>query len=410
MKWMQRSRAPEARPAAVALAGRLPWLLAVSAVFFFLVVAFLPALTNFRHGFPTYYVSARLVWEGRWSPRVYDNAWFSAEVAARTPNAVGEVYAPNPPTTSLLLLPLAWLDIVTARQAWLWLNLGLLLFTAAVLSLNAPAERPWVRAAVWALPFVLAPVHENFRLANVYVLLLALFALALRQAGRAYSGVPLGLAAGLKLSGSPLWLWMAARGRWQALAVAASVGVALFALSLPYAGMAGWQRFAAVLVEHADEPGWAAGLSFQTTPSFFQHMFRPDARWNPQPLWVLPAWVARGCALLVTALALGAWLWRTRSTSPEVAFAAAAALSVVVLPFAEEYHYALLVLPLGVAASRVAGRPRWHAAMLLLSLVLLALPWPYKDPWFNDGWHALLGYPRLYGGWLLWAWLMAVRS
>jgi hypothetical protein len=40
-------------------------------------------------------------------------------------------------------------------------------------------------------------------------------------------------------------------------------------------------------------------------------------------------------------------------------------------------------------------------------ILLLAVPWPYKDPWLNIGWHALLGYPRLYGGWLLWGWLMA---
>jgi hypothetical protein len=30
---------------------------------------------------------------------------------------------------------------------------------------------------------------------------------------------------------------------------------------------------------------------------------------------------------------------------------------------------------------------------------------PYRDPAFDDGWLALLAYPRVYGAWLLWAWL-----
>jgi hypothetical protein len=30
---------------------------------------------------------------------------------------------------------------------------------------------------------------------------------------------------------------------------------------------------------------------------------------------------------------------------------------------------------------------------------------PYRDAALDDGWLALLAYPRVYGAWLLWAWL-----
>jgi hypothetical protein len=273
-------------------------------------------------------------------------------------------------------------------------------------------DRGGLLAAALAVPFLMAPLHENFRLANVYGLLLFCLTLGLvglDRLGVATSGLGLGLAAGTKLSGSPVWLVLAARGRWRELALTVSVALLWMTLSVSLTGPASWARFGASLAEHANEPGWAAGLSFQTTPSFFQHLFRPDARWNPQPVWALPAWVARACTLLVSGAALGALLWRARASALDLAYGAAAALGVVVLPFAEEYHYVLLVLPFTVALGRYAqleGARRWPAALwLAAAFALVAAPWPYKDPWLNEGWHALLGYPRLYGGWLLFAWL-----
>ena len=41
-----------------------------------------------------------------------------------------------------------------------------------------------------------------------------------------------------------------------------------------------------------------------------------------------------------------------------------------------------------------------------IAFALLAVPLPYKDPVLAAGWTALLAYPRLYGAWLLWAWLV----
>src|SRR5688500_6389160 len=80
---------------------------ATAAFVAFILFTFLPALTTLRHGFPTYYVAARLVLEGRWTPQIYDNEWYAAEVQSRTPNQIGEVFAPNPPSAALLMLPLA---------------------------------------------------------------------------------------------------------------------------------------------------------------------------------------------------------------------------------------------------------------------------------------------------------------
>ncbi len=378
---------------------------------------FAPALGTLRHGFPTYYVAARLMWEGRWTPKIYDNAWYSAEVMARTPNGIGEVYAPNPPTAALLALPLAWLDIITARQVWLWLNLALFAGALRLLMAGLPGEALGARVALAAGALLAAPVHENFRLGQVYVLLLFGFAVTLWQLrrGRALrAGVPLGMAAALKLSGSPLWLILALRGQWRTLGLAVLAGLGVGGVSLVFVGWAGWQRFAQSLVEHMGEHGWAAATAFQTVPSFFQHLTRPDAVWNPRPLLELPAWVGRAATLAVGGAGLALVWRRARTASLELVFAVALTLGVVLLPFAEEYHYALLVLPYAAAVRHLAGeRGRvtpLRAAWLAAAAVLVAVPFNYKHPWFFDGWHALLAYPRMYGGWLLWAWLMRAMA
>lgn len=374
---------------------------------------FVPALRSLRHGFPNYYVAARLVWEGRWTPRVYDNDWYIAEVQLRTPNQIGEVYAPHPPAMSLLMLPLAGFNISAARQIWLWINLGLFVGALALLAAGMPAGRLGPRVALAVGAMLATPVHENFRLGQAYVLLLFCFALAFWQMQRGRelaAGVPLGLAAAAKLSGGPLWLILAARGQWRTLGSAALVGLSMVGLSLAYAGWAGWQRFVVSLLEHTGELGWMAATAFQTVPSFFQHLFRPDPVWNPQPLWVLPVWVVRLATLAASAVGLGALWWRAKSAEISLSFAAAMVLGVVLLPIAEEYHYALLILPFAAALGHLARDPRRATPLavgwLAASALLVAIPYDYKHPWFFDGWHALLAYPRLYGGWLLWGWLM----
>ena len=48
---------------------------------------------------------------------------------------------------------------------------------------------------------------------------------------------------------------------------------------------------------------------------------------------------------------------------------------------------------------------RTRAFRVSAVILLLAVAWPYESPGLSTGWAALLAYPRLYGGWLLWAWL-----
>jgi hypothetical protein len=339
---------------------------------------------------------------------------------ARTQGQVGEVFAPNPPSAALLMLPLAWLPLETARVAWLWLNLALLAGAVTVLALafiprHAPGAAGW-RAAFVAFACLYWPLRENLRLGQVYGLLLLLFALALlalhAAPGRApaRAGLPLGLAAAAKLSGGPLWLVLALRGQGRRALVAATLAAGVvFALSLSLTGWTSWQRWLQVAAQAAGGSSSATATAFQTVPSFFQHLSVYDARWSPSPLLPWP-WLGRAAAWTVIAAALLITLVRAQGADLDLAFAAGLTAGVVLLPLAEEYHYTLLLLPLAVAAGRLAadGGPRSaaDAAVLATAALLLAAPWPYKLPELFAGWQALLAYPRLYGGFCLWAWLL----
>ena len=101
---------------------------------------FIPSLTATTHSYPAYYLASRLVIEGKWSAQVYDIPWFEARLMELTNGQVSDRFSLHPPTTSLLLVPVAWLDITTSRILWQFFNLALLVlglvFTLQALSMR----------------------------------------------------------------------------------------------------------------------------------------------------------------------------------------------------------------------------------------------------------------------------------
>src|SRR5207244_2324682 len=122
---------------------------------------FLPgAAVRASNGFAAYYTAARLVVERADPARFYDDAWFRAQIAAHGP-AVNEIYNVNPPTTSLLLLPLAGLDYTGARLIWTALNLAMLIAAGGCLVRRLGFGGPWLPAAI-AYTLVYQPLFANF--------------------------------------------------------------------------------------------------------------------------------------------------------------------------------------------------------------------------------------------------------
>src|SRR5262249_14445997 len=132
--------------------------------------------------------------------------------------------------------------------------------------------------------------------------------------------------------------------------------------------------------------------AFQTVPAFFQHFFRSDADFNPQPLIDLPS-LATLSTLLTAVLLLTVTLTRARRIGLRRALSAASVLSVVLMPQAEQYHFLALFAPFGLAAMPLESLNRAAGIALLLALLCVYAPLPYKDAALASGLWSLLAYP-----------------
>ena len=379
------------------------WLLVgVLAVRFLFVVA--RASVTPSHGFVAYYTAARLLLEGAPVSRFYDDGWFREQVARFEPRT-SDIYNVNPPSTALMLLPLASLSHDAARLAWTGLNLVLLLAAVTVLLRSLGLGGGW-QAMAWGLTLVIQPVAANFVLGQAYVLLLALLILAWlgwQRTRPALLGGPLGAMLALKAGGLLIWPLLVQRQPWRALVAGAAAAGAIVVASLPMTGLDAWQVYAALLIDFSGGPELSV-TAYQSMFSLLRRLTVFDTQWNPAPLFDAPLlgavapWLALAVVLAVSAYGL------QRTTEPGPAFAAFVITSVAFSPVSLDYHYTLLLVPLFILlvwAIRQRSPAVW--AVWALSALAIGLDLPYRSPRLESSAWVLLAYPKLCGAGLLWA-------
>ncbi len=359
--------------------------------------------TRRSDGFAAYYTAARLIRAGSAGPRLYDDAWFSAEVD-RTVPGVKDIYNANPPTTALLLLPLSGARYAVARTVWIWLNVALLAVTLLLIvrdtGLRGPAALAFICVAVAS-----QPVEANMRQGQVYVLLLALATLiwiGLRRGSDRVAGVALGVMLAVKTAGLLLPILLLSGRRWRSLIWAGVSTVALSFTSLIWLNAATWRAYLQSLMRLRNEPDLSVS-AYQTLPSLFRHLFAFDSTWNPDPL-TRSSLLATALTLLAFVGLLGLTLLFTRTLGRiDLPFAALLTLSVLLSPVSLDYHYTLLLLPLAILLAESRSDRDWCVwTMVAISAALTMSNLPYTSPRFAGGVWILLGYPKLAGGLLLW--------
>ncbi|GBC85689.1 hypothetical protein HRbin11_02139 [bacterium HR11] len=367
-----------------------------------------------RPGLVALYTAARLVRAGNGVERFYDDEWFQTQVRRVTPT-VRDIYRPNPPTAVLLGWPLVVLGIDYVGARWVWSVFS----TACVLgAVGLLMRADGLQGA--GLPLALAgllsyhPWKADLALGQVYGLLLGLLTLAwygYRRDRPAVLGTALGLLLAFKMTGLLLWPLLAVQRRWRALAWAAGTALAVIGLSLPWLGAAAWWAYGSVLLHLTDHPSLAV-TAYQTQLGFCRHLFAPDPVWNPAPLGVAP-WLSDLLWAASVLGFLGGSLYAAGvGGSSDAAFAAFTVAGVILNPYALDYHYTLLVLPILVLLASGLRKPAGPTMTVLTAAILLTgLNLPYRSPALAVGAWALLAYPKLYGAWLLWglAIWMAVR-
>jgi hypothetical protein len=380
----------------------------VSFWFLFRVVA--PSAQRLTHGYSAYYSSSRLLAAGELSAEVYDPDSFRPYVRRDSYGEADDIFNANPPTTTLMFLPVALLPTETVRRLWTWLN-AILLFGGLALLLFTFSRQTRLETslAILVVAMLFQPVIQNFFFGQAYVLVFFLLCLAAvawpRPEANLDGGIlvasALALALLLKTAGLSLLPLLAWQKRWRTLGALLALTLLVILLTLPLFPLTMWQAYRELLDEATNGP-WRCVTAYQTTRSLLCHLFSFQGQWNPSPVDNLP-WLADGLFWLLALLGLAVIFLRGRRQST-AAFMAVIAWSIVFAPIGEQHHHTIMLIPLvWLILQRPAGRlPPWLELLALVVVLAFYLaPFDVNHPGLQPGWRAVLAYPRLYGAWII---------
>jgi Glycosyltransferase family 87 len=181
-----------------------------------------------------------------------------------------------PPTTYLLLSPLAVMDWTRVRLAWLLINLSGVAVLGITLTRYAPWKlSPWKTACATAFILAFGPIHTAIAKGQMTVVVTAILALAIIAEARnavVIAAALIGVAGSLKPQiAVPVVLLYLLQRRWKAIAVVAAVSAGLLCIAglrLYWAGVS-WVASLVHNVSLAAQPGGVYDPS-PTNPLAFQ--------------------------------------------------------------------------------------------------------------------------------------------
>jgi hypothetical protein len=363
---------------------------------------FVPGWRTVNTDFPNYYLGARLYRRGYPMDRVYDWIWFQRQKdhAGIPQSLVG--YSPQTLFSALPLVPLSELPPLSAKHAWMLLNLAALIVSGAMLCrLTHLGSR---RIALLALLCVV-PLRTNFLFGqfHVFMLLLLIIAAWCCLAGRDVAGgIVIGLATAFKVYPVLFIFYFLRKRRWRAAVALIVSVVALEAIGVLLFG------FEAMRVYHFDVLSRALkgenidpyNAGWDSLTALLRRLLVAEPELNPHPLIHLPKLYAVvqpivQASLLFTFLsALKAETSRDREKLEWASFI------VFLLLFSTNpasYHFAILILSAVFAADvLLEWRMPEILAALVFAYVLVSYPLYRLVPGSPHGWSNLLAFPRLY--------------
>jgi hypothetical protein len=355
------------------------------------------------NGFVAYYTSARLLAEGEDPARFYDRPWFQAHIARFEPSVL-EIFSANPPTMSLLLLPLSALGYHEARAVWVGVSLLLVIATTAWLVSALRISGPWAPAYA-ALVFTYHPLIATLDHGQFYAIGLALLAVVFhgyRTGSDRTLGLPLGVLLATKTAGLLIWPLLLMGKRWRAIMWGLGIAVAIVVVSWPWMGAAAWERYLHEALEVTRNPLLAV-TAYQTVFGFFHHLFGAGHPAVGAPMMRLPLLATVLTALVTATLLMATALIARRAPADDAVFAAFVMLGLIVTPVTGASHFTLGLLPIAVLVAEGRRHGAGYAALVAVGALLVAADVPYRSPRLADGLLALFAYPKLYGVLVLWA-------
>ena len=372
-----------------------------------------PALTAVDADFPGYFTSARIVVDGGDTSRLYDDGWFREQIrrygleSAKNPGK----FAPFPPPTALLLVPLARFQPLTALRIVTVVSVLCLILSSFLLA-RILAWHP-VDSALLVLSSGGA-IITGLRCGQPYILIATACILGyyLYLRGRPWlAGLCLGLFVPIKYFPVLILACFALRKEWR---VVLGGVVAIAAVGLVSIAVLGWQVHQVFLLEifgnhlagrlSLRDQGVPFTAVYQSFDTLFSRLFVFDPLQNPRPLVAAPILRTLSLVTLKGAIALAAVASLVKlargSTSSFLApsIGILAMLLLLLAPATATYMCVLLWLPVALLIDYFLARRAHALAYFILGAYTLIgfIPWNYTYLFEGRGGLTVLAYPRLF--------------
>lgn len=384
----------------------LLWILIISAICILSVhqLRFVSdATTRPSHSFVSYYTASYLLAQGKDANLFYNDDWFRLQVSQITPQ-IEEYYSPNPPTTALLLLPLAHRNHDDARIICIGLNV-LWVLGALVGILRMERVSRLEGAMVIFIVLIYQPLWANFEYGQVYGLLFVMMTLiwyAYRYRCDAVAGGLLGTILIMKTAGLFIFPLLVIKKRWTMLLSSMIVILLIVLVTLPLlGGISTWLAFIERLAEYGQRPS-AAVTAYQSISGFFKHHLTYHPTWNPFPLANNPT-LATLLSFMTMGVLLAVTLFKGKhDQNPKWTFCALVILGVIMSPVSVDYHYTPLLLPILLVLVDHQQMTLWQKAGFVVAVGLLSVDYPYQQDMYSQTFLSLMAYPKLIGALILW--------
>jgi hypothetical protein len=380
----------------------------------FAVRGFIPAWRHLDSDFANYYLAAHVYREGYPVERIYDWTWFQRQkdhLGLERP-LVG--FAPSTLPSILPILPLSSLPPLQANRCWLVISLGSLFLAVAVL--KKITDLTWRRIGVLTF-LAIAPLHNNFLLGQVHILMFLLLALAawLYFRDRPFlSGIVLAAAAAMKIYPAFFLLFFLVKRQWRAAAGLACGVAGAWLLSLYLFGETACRTYFREIL-----PAGLRGeiidpyaTAWDSLSALLRRLFVYEPELNPAPVAHLPMLYALLHPLLHS-LILVVFLWamgfrRTSASRQKLEWAIYCFLLLLLSSEPLPYHFVILILTAVLTVDYLVARKQSGWALAVVALYTLACV-PYDRVYSANlqGWLAFFCFPRLFcmlllAGTLLW--------
>jgi hypothetical protein len=343
----------------------LQWLAGIVLCAWLIIRGIAPGMTTVHSDFGNYYVSAKLVAGGADMDSLYNNEWFHKQEVRTGVNVPGK-FAPFPPVTAWLMLPLTSLSPINAQRVFTALNLCFIVLCVLA----------WKRMTGWSIGTSVliilaggAGITNNIAFGQLYLIMTALMLWSIiwiREGSPIAAGIILGAFTVIKyypiVVFGGMFLLLFVEGKFErrlylnVLVIGLLTAILLVAAQFHFFGREVMHDYlvTALLPHLASELSGQGMYSFpfQSWDSLARNLFVYDAQANPDPWLNWPAGrtvVKLAITTLAAASVLLILVKFRNSPDRKMMFIALPALAVMaILPASATYHFVLLLLPLGL--------------------------------------------------------------